>query len=197
MTKKKWRARLKFTGIIPLYVGSLCWKLEDLGSPGTHQPRDVLIRSFLYNGIVKTDNVEVALKSLSKCLHAKLFYKESQIMDEYQCQGVRLIFFISRSCGGRPDLKGILTGKKVSIWVLETWDHHHWMPVKYGILIYVSHLGSSSLPCWATRWTRSGTSRGTSTGQETQPILAVSQTFLDNYLRLSWATIVYYLKELS
>ena len=59
--------------------------------------------------------------------------------------------------------KGILTGKKVSIWVLETRDHYHWLPVKYGILIYVSHLGSSSLPCWATRWTRSGTSRGTST----------------------------------
>ena len=47
------------------------------------------------------------------------------------------------------------------------------MPVKYGILIYVSHLGSRSLPCRATRWTSSGTSRGTSTGQETQSILAV------------------------
>ena len=47
--------------------------------------------------------------------------------------------------------------EKVSIWVPETWDHHHWTPVMYDILIYVSHLGSSSLPSWATRWTRSGT----------------------------------------
>ena len=47
-------------------------------------------------------------------------------------------------------MEGVLTGEKVSIWVLGTWDHHHWMPVKYGILIYVSHLGSSLLPWWAT-----------------------------------------------
>ena len=32
------------------------------------------------------------------------------------------------------------------------------------ILIYVSHLGSSLLLSWATRWIRSGKSRGTSTG---------------------------------
>ena len=47
------------------------------------------------------------------------------------------------------------------------------MPVTYGILIYVSHLGSISLPCWATRWTRSGTSRSTSTcsssGEQARP----------------------------
>ena len=28
--------------------------------------------------------------------------------------------------------------------VLETWVHHNWMLVKYGILIYVSHLWSST-----------------------------------------------------
>ena len=34
-------------------------------------------------------------------------------------------YCITRSCGGHPDLQGILTGEKVSIRVLETWEHHH------------------------------------------------------------------------
>ena len=89
--------------------------------------------------------------------------------------GGRIVFFSSP--GVVEDVlntRASWQGKKISIWVLETWDHHHWMPVKYGILIYVSHLGSSSLPCWATRWTRSLTSRGTSTGQEIESILEFS-----------------------
>ena len=69
--------------------------------------------------------------------------------------------------------KGILTGKKVSIWVLETRDHYHWLPVKYGILIYVSHLRSSSLPWWATcrgtPWCPWPCPPRSSAGQRTRP----------------------------
>ena len=75
---------------------------------------------------------------------------------QYTVQTVQQVFILqsiqtkSGPKNGRPDLEGILTRKKVSIRVLETRDHYHWMPVRYGILIYVSHLRSSSLPWWAT-----------------------------------------------
>ena len=100
---------------------------------------------------------------LSGILRVSAQHRFGLFLATIQCsvQFSRIGFFISRSCGGRPDLQGILSGTKVSIWVPETWNHHHWIPFKYDILIYVSHLGSSSLPSWATRWTRSGTCRGT------------------------------------
>ena len=52
-----------------------------------------------------------------------------------------------------PDLQGFLTKKNRAYGILETWNHHHWMPVKYRDLISVSHLGSRTQPCWATWWT--------------------------------------------
>ena len=98
---------------------------------------------------------------------------------QYTVQTVQQVFILqsiqtkSGPKNGRPDLEGILTRKKVSIRVLETRDHYHWMPVRYGILIYVSHLRSSSLPWWATcrgtpwcPWPRPPRS---SAGQRTRP----------------------------
>ena len=115
----------------------------------------------------------MALRSLSMCLRANSSSRQVRIWMNFSARGSDWFFSSPGVVEDVLTTRASWQGKEISIWVLKTWDHHHWMPVKYGILIYVSHLGSSSLPCWATRWTRSGTSRGTSTGKETQPILAV------------------------
>ena len=72
--------------------------------------------------------------------------------------GGRIGFFISRSCGGRPDLQVLLAGKKFSIRVPET------ITIKCQSSTAFGHTwGLAELQ----------TSRGTSTGQETQSVLAV------------------------
>ena len=50
------------------------------------------------------------------------------------------------------DLEVFLKKKSWAFGILETWDHHHWMPVNYRDLISVPHLGSQRQPCWATCW---------------------------------------------
>ena len=71
---------------------------------------------------------------------------------------------VARSLLTDSFVQELLTGKKSPVSILEAWDQHQKMPVNGGILIYVPHLGSSTQPWWATRWTMTRTSLWTSTG---------------------------------
>ena len=86
----------------------------------------------------------------------RILFKVSQTMSKYWCYEVESVFFLSRCCQEAPDwhlFHDFLTGKKLSSWVLETWDQHQKMPVNGGILIFVP-------PWWATWWTATRTSWG-------------------------------------
>ena len=95
--------------------------------------------------------------------------KLSQYMAKYWFYVIKTLCFLSRACGWhqeRPWPWCHPDRKKIGIWHLETWNHHHWMPVKYCDLISVPHLGSQMQPCWATRcwsWRRSWGTSATST----------------------------------
>ena len=66
-----------------------------------------------------------------------------------------------------------LTKIKSTYGLRETWDQHHWMPVKYRDLISVPHLGSPTPPCWATRCTSSRRTWPTTAGCKTRRFSAV------------------------
>ena len=133
----------------------------------TSQSVSIFILVILQGKMVKTAHVEGGPRGPSWCSEV-----DSSSRHLRWCPNIDVMesnqFFsspgVARSLLTDSFLQDFLTGKKLSVWVLETWDQHQKMPVNGGILIYVPHLGSSTSPWWATRWTTTRTSLWTSTG---------------------------------
>ena len=84
--------------------------------------------------------------------------KASQYMSKLWFYEIKSLSFLFRPRGGHLVLQVFLTKLSRAYGILETWDHHHWLPVKYCDFLSVPHLGSPTPPCWATRctsWRRS------------------------------------------